>query len=263
MNRDDFAAQMDYVALSSKLVAPQALSFLGDTVLFTGETPYLSSDMMRLLPAQVECYEDSDLPDEVSDGYPLVPEDVRFSIVVMGRTDCSEEDIDYVLATSGDSPLIFLPQEGFLDRLLFGHDWWHDYPDLLNEALESHPGLRYAKSLTTFPWPTTEAEESSGAGESEAEFRAETPLHKQGYRINGLSRADRWEVLRTKAVPNLGLEEVATTIARHCRTRKRQVGGRQKFFHAITEWEHDLARLKTEMYLGHGPHFAWPPSEPW
>jgi hypothetical protein len=256
MNREDFAVQMDYVALLSKLVAPQALSLLNDTILFTGETPYLSSDLMRLLPTQVECYEDFVVPE-------FVPEGVRFSIVVIGRGGFSEEDIDYVLATSGDSPPIFLPQEGFLDRLLFGHDWWHDYPDLLNEALESHPSLRYAKSLSTFPWPTTEAEESSGAGESEAEFRADTRLHKQGYRITGLSRADRWEVLKTKAVPNLGLEEVATTIARHCRTRKRQVGGRQKFSHAITEWEHDLARLKTEMYLGHGPRFAWPPSEPW
>ncbi len=255
INREDFAVQMDYVALLGKLIAPQVLSLLDDTVLFTGETPYLSSDLMRLLPAQVKHYEDFEVPE-------FVPEGVRFTIVVVGRDAFSEESIDHVLATSGDLPLIFLPQEGFLDRLLFGHDWWHDYPDLLDEALEAHPGLRYARSLTTFPWPSTEAEESTGAGEFEAEFRAETRLHKQGYRITGLSRADRWEVLRTKAVPNLGLEEVANTIARHCRTRKRQVGGRQKFSHAITEWEHDLARLKKEMYPGHGPWFAWPPSEP-
>ncbi len=115
MNRDDFAAQMDYVALLGKLIAPQALSFVGDTVLFTGETPYLSSDLMRLLPAQVECYEGSDLPE-------LVPEGVQFTIVVIGRDDSFEEEVDHVLATIGGELPIFLPQEGFLDRLLFGHD---------------------------------------------------------------------------------------------------------------------------------------------
>lgn len=35
VNRDVFAVQMDYVARLGKLVAPWALSFLEDTVLFT------------------------------------------------------------------------------------------------------------------------------------------------------------------------------------------------------------------------------------
>ncbi|MDP9474296.1 MAG: hypothetical protein M3R38_01100 [Actinomycetota bacterium] len=97
INREDFAVQMDYVALLGKLIAPQVLSLLDDTVLFTGETPYLSSDLMRLLPAQVKHYEDLEVPE-------FVPEGVRFTIVIVGRDAFSEESIDHVLATSGDSP---------------------------------------------------------------------------------------------------------------------------------------------------------------
>ncbi len=77
-NRDDFAVQMDYVARLSKLVAPRALDFLEDTILFTGNDPFSAEELAGLLPAQVECYEDYE-----------APEDVRFSIVVVGQTDFS------------------------------------------------------------------------------------------------------------------------------------------------------------------------------
>ncbi|MBX6764414.1 MAG: hypothetical protein IRY88_12145 [Rubrobacteraceae bacterium] len=97
---------------------------------------------------------------------------------------------------------------------------------------------------------------------SEAEFQSETQLYRLGYKITGLSRAERWKILSTRAVPVLGLQEVAETIARHCRVRKRQIGGRERYAHAIAEWEHDLDRLKREFYPNHRPRFVWPTSEP-
>ncbi len=247
-NRDDFAMQMDYVARLSKLVAPCALDFLEDTILFTGNDPFSAEELAGLLPAQVECYEDYEAPQEA-----------RFTIVVVGQTDFSKELIRSVIDRSG-SPS-FLPQEGFLDELLFGHDWWGTDIEWLNAVLQYHPGLQYVKSLETFPWPGTEAEESSGAGEVEAEFQTETRLYQLGYKITGRSRPERWRILKGQAVPALGLEEVVRTIASHCRTRKRQRGGRKKYAHAISEWEHDLDRLKREFYSNHHPRFVWPRSE--
>ncbi|MDP9474167.1 MAG: hypothetical protein M3R38_00425 [Actinomycetota bacterium] len=78
----------------------------------------------------------------------------------------------------------------------------------------------------------------------------------------GTSRAERWRILKDKVVPALGLEEVAGTIASHCRTRKRQRGGRERYAHAIAEWEYDLARLKRELYDSGPSRFYWPRSEP-
>jgi hypothetical protein len=73
-----------------------------------------------------------------------------------------------------------------------------------------------------------------------------------------MNRRQRWEVLTRKALPQLGLREVAETIAGHCRARKRQRGGTEKFANAITEWEYDLARLKAEFYVGQPRRFVWP-----
>lgn len=250
-NEEDFAIQMEYVARLGKMVAPGALSFLDDTILFTGEDPFSSEELAALLPDQVECYDDYEVPDGV-----------RFSIVVVGQTEFSEEKIQHVLATSGDTPPAFLPQEGFLDQLLFGHRWWDTDVEWLNKVLAYHPGLQYVKSLVTFSWPGTEAQESSDVGVSEAEYQPATQLYEVGYKITGLSRSERWRILKDKAVPALGLEEVAGTIASHCRTRKRQRGGRERYAHAIAEWEYDLARLKREIYDSGPSRFYWPRAEP-
>ena len=44
--------------------------------------------------------------------------------------------------------------------------------------------------------------------------------------------------------------------------RKLQPGGRERFVHAITEWEHDLDRLKRTYYDRSGGSFPWPWMEP-
>lgn len=248
-NRDDFAVQMDYVARLSKLVAPRALDFLEDTILFTGNDPFSAEELAGLLPAQVECYEDYE-----------APEDVRFSIVVVGQTNFSKEVIRSVLDRS-DLPPSFLPQEGFLDELLFGHDWWGADIEWLNAVLQYHSGLQFVKSLETFPWPGTEAEATAGGDTGDAELQEQSRLYQLGYNTK-VARSTRWRILTTQAVPELGLPKVASMIAWFCRSRKQQKGGRQKFARAIREWEHDLDRLKRELYPKHRSGFAWPRSEP-
>lgn len=87
-------------------------------------------------------------------------------------------------------------------------------------------------------------------------------LHRLGYKIGGLSRRERWRILTEEAVPRLGLEKVVRTIANHRRRALSQSGGATRYAYAIGEWEHDLARLKREVYPNHRPRFAWPRSEP-
>jgi len=90
------------------------------------------------------------------------------------------------------------------------------------------------------------------------DFREETPLYQTGYKITGLSRDRRWSILTDKAVPTLGLFEVAETIANNCRLRKLQYNGEVKYAHAIGEWEHDLARLRKVFHDG---SFIWPSTD--
>lgn len=248
IDRDEFAMHIDYVARLSKLVVSRAFDFLEDTILFTGNDPFSAEELTGLLPAQIECYEDYE-----------APEDVRFTLIVVGQTDFSEETIRSAIDRGG--PPSVLPQEGFLDELLFGHDWWGTDVEWLNATLRYHPGLQFVKSLEAFPWPNTEAQESSGTGQSETEYQAETRLYQLGYKITGRSRSERWRILKDRALPELGLEEVAGTIASHARARKRQRQGRTKYAHAISEWEHDLDRLRRELYSTNRSRFAWPRSE--
>lgn len=90
-------------------------------------------------------------------------------------------------------------------------------------------------------------------------WREQTPLHKLGYKITGRSRHQRWQVLINRALPQLGLPEVAYTIANNCRLRRLQYDGEERYSHALGEWEHDLARLKEYFYDG---SFRWPSTEP-
>jgi hypothetical protein len=113
-----------------------------------------------------------------------------------------------------------------------------------------------------FAWPSTEAEETKKPGSNDLDYQQETRLYQLGYRITGRTRSQRWRVLITNAIPELGLRTVANTIASHCRTRKRQKDGTKTYAHAIAEWEHDLARLEREIYRDARHPFPWPKSEP-
>ena len=74
------------------------------------------------------------------------------------------------------------------------------------------------------------------------------------------NRQNREQVLK-KAVTELGLREVVETIANHIRIRKAQVGGAERYSHAIGEWEHGLSMLRREYYKGSRTNFKWPSTD--
>ncbi len=113
---DEFAEQINYLGLLGKLVVPRAFTFVGQDILFTGNDPFSAEELSGLLPERAYYYMDDD-----------VPEDVSFDLVVVGQTDYSQEAITDAIDRD-DEPPRFLPQEGFLDELLFGHDWWNIGP---------------------------------------------------------------------------------------------------------------------------------------
>lgn len=112
------------------------------------------------------------------------------------------------------------------------------------------------QNSSTFSWPTTEVTNNKKDIEREGNtLNDKSALMLMGYRISGrITRVERWKILE-KAVPNLGLKKVAYTIAYNVKLRKGQKNGEVKFHHAITEWEHDLMKLKKIYYK---KEFNWP-----
>ncbi len=103
-----------------------------------------------------------------------------------------------------------------------------------------------------FVWPSTEI---TGDGENDANgLKKKSELIKIGYQITGKTREQRWRILQ-RAVPVIGLKKVAYTIAGNVKLRKGQKNGVNKFSYAISEWEHDLAKLKKVYYK---KDFNWP-----
>lgn len=101
--------------------------------------------------------------------------------------------------------------------------------------------------------PSPPADTSTGT-----RFRDETELHRLGYNVTDLNDTGRWEVLKQRAVPTLGLREVVDTIAGLIRTRRLQRFGSYTYQKAIERWESDLRRLKIEYYEG---DFPWPSTD--
>ena len=79
-------------------------------------------------------------------------------------------------------------------------------------------------------------------------FEDESNLHKLGYKITGLTRTQRWNILANKAIPQLGLDQTVKIITGLIETRKLQKDGETKFAHAIKEWNYDLSKL-ADYYL--------------
>jgi hypothetical protein len=247
---DDLRNVINYTARLASLVAPNALKLSGKTVQFIGWSPFLIEEGLKvLLPSDVKVVIDEpvDRPD----------------FVVIGVEEFDEKLISKAVDMRGDETS-FIPQDGFLDLVLFGYNWWTDEIEYLNKSKDSHPGMRYLHSLasSSFRWPSTTAPESDQQGESEGDYQQETELHALGYKTTDLSAAKRWQVLTKKAVPRLGLQEVVGTIASHIRRSKRQKGGAYKYRKAISKWELDLNKLRKEYYKGsRRKQFKWPSTD--
>jgi hypothetical protein len=85
-------------------------------------------------------------------------------------------------------------------------------------------------------------------------LNGKSELRKRGYQITGTTREQRWKVLQ-RTVSEIGLKKVPYTIAGNVKLRKGQKDGVEKFSYAISEWEHDLAKLKRKYYK---KDFNWP-----
>lgn|GEM_PF-2250453 len=250
-----FTASSNHVKAVQDLLSANLTSVINANVVLTGDGPFEAENVAKLLP-----------------GYPYVGKFVNeapqvgvvVGLLVVGEQGWDSVVIDKALRSNATG-LKVLPQEGFIDLILFGNDWWDDYKEWLDAAATHHSGLQYVKSLSWFPWPVTAAPESRGDGLLDAEFGTETPLHKMGYWVGSspreLSANERWTVL-VRAVKVLGLAEVVNTIANHVRLRKTQVDGVQKYRRAINKWEFDLQRLRRNYYEGRPPGFQWPSTEP-
>ena len=286
---DGFAAQLNYLAAIGRMIVPRVFAFAGQKVLFVGHVPFIAEELGNLLPEESEWHEHPDAPSD------FVP-----SLVILGRAEYAKEDLRSLLRGIEGAPKV-LPQEGFVDELIFGHDWWDEEIASLRMMTDQHRGLQIARSVgllapvgigppavtarTVAPRrssmppqsrprekPRTEAppgtfsRPTAEAMETkragdELDLRARSRLNELGYNTNQ-SRPVRWRVLTEYAVPELGLPKVANMIAWLCRTRKQQKGGREKYAHAIGEWKHDLAGLHKERYPGHRPRFVWPRQAP-
>ena len=236
----------------------------GKSVAFTGSGPYLNSDLKLLLPGHIETID----IDEISEPESTVPEST-VGLVVVGREDFDEPGLE-VCVKSIHSTINFLPQEGFLDLVLFGYNWWTEHILELDSVLEYHEGLKFLHSLQNqvFTWPSTHAINTDRSSPGDIEFSRESDLYRLGYSIRTArgkptSRGERWTVLeRAISSKQIGLQNAAEHIAGLVRLRKTQPGGTEKYHYAIQEWESDLDRLKVTYFSDRQYNFEWPSTDP-
>jgi hypothetical protein len=164
----------------------------------------------------------------------------------------------------------FLPQEGFVDLILFGFDWWTDrLVGYLDHSCTYYPSLAYIRdnaSANDFEWPTVEATPVAESRGPDEKHRAEqTELNRRGYNVakDGPSREGRWRLLcMIIDGRDMTLRDVVGTIASLCRARRRQYDGENKFARALQEWEYDLHRLKVAYYDRGRYQWSWPSVRP-
>ena len=230
----------DVVAYGAKLngvVSTNGLAMFGKRVQFIGTGPYVNDDLACLLP------DGASVIDEQS----TEPADW----IILGREGLTVVNLENATLRNSSSTS-YLSQEGFLDLILFGNDWWKVLTSRLNTEALNHPGLSFLKTLASFKWPGTDAVEASGSS-GDQEYAQTSALRDLGYHTR-LSAPRRWAVLEV-AVPKLGLSNVAGHIAAITKQRKRQRGGAHRFRVAIAKWEADLEKLKETYYRG---GFYWP-----
>ncbi len=227
-----------------------ARRFEGKSVVLAGQLPFAKGDMAGLMPPGASVHVDT-WPDG------LIPD-----YVVIGQVGASHGLLDQCIEAAARHTR-FLPQEGFVDEVLFGFDWWENEVDQLNNSCNYYSELAYVRSQFEelgFDWPSSEATAVSEVVGADDKNREETELHQRGYNVaHGTTRAHRWAVL-TRIIEGreMLLRDVAGTIASHCRARRRQHDGGETYRRALGEWEFDLKRLKMTYYDGHPPGFRWP-----
>ncbi len=148
---EEFAAQVNYLAALGRMIVPRAFSFADGGVLFVGHEPFDAWELASLLPEEVESYEQEDAPGGFDPG-----------LVVVGRGGYTKDSLRSVLGELEGSTKI-VPQEGFLDELLFGHDWWGEQIDSLRRMTDQHGGLQIVRSVGVLAPVGIEAKPTSKA----------------------------------------------------------------------------------------------------
>lgn len=105
-----------------------------------------------------------------------------------------------------------------------------------------------------FKWPTTEIKGTESPVKNELNLKEKSDLRALGYQVSSLTKAERWPILQN-AVQQLGLHKVAYTIANNIRLKKSVNNGATIYAKAISEWQHDLDKLKHTYYK---KNFNWP-----
>src|SRR5215212_8164430 len=133
MNSDEFASRVNYLAAIGRMIVSQVFAYAGGRVLFVGHVPFNAEEVASLLPEEAEWHENGYAPDG------FTPD-----LMVLGRDAYTKDSLQSVLRGLEGSPKI-LPQEGFVDELLFGHDWWDEEVSSLQTMVDQHRGLQIAK----------------------------------------------------------------------------------------------------------------------
>ena len=89
---------------------------------------------------------------------------------------------------------------------------------------------------------------------NEISLKEKSDLRQLGYQVSSLTKQQRWLILQ-KAVKQLSLQKVAYTIANNIRFKKAVTNGNKIYANAISEWPHDLNKLKQVYYKN---SFKWP-----
>ncbi len=134
VNPEEFAAQVNYLAAVGRMIVSRAFVFVGRRVLFVGHGPFDPEEIASLLPEGAEWHE-----------HGAAPAGFAPDVIVLAREGFEKGAIRAALDSSRGLPKV-IPQEGILDELLFGHDWWKDKTEDLEAMVNTHRGLQSARA---------------------------------------------------------------------------------------------------------------------
>lgn len=227
--------------------------------IFTGEDFFESHNLSKLLPAGNY----HNLNSGNNRDWTLIDSSEQHIYMVIGKDNYDVEEIrNFALTFGGKSA--FLPQEGFLDLILFGRNWWTDQTNLLNACLDHHEGLQYARSLAGtqaygFQWPSTVLftfNPPYNSMEEIPDYNDDSCLSRNGYQhsVNGryLKEHELISALN-KAIANEGLEACVMHM-HHLLTRP--ISHNQP--NACDKWTRHLAYMKDRYYDTGNNGFLWP-----
>jgi hypothetical protein len=217
-------------------------------------------------------FEDNELDDFFYDsGVGIYIPDENTEILVIGREEWREEDLEELLDKRAGKALKVYSQEMFLSYWASGRDPFED-EKIARKFGEGHPALEFLSNVG-FDWPKTLV--AGGDGDFNEELPSVGVLKHSGYTVgkSGLDERERREVLRYvyssqlpvvvsvsymeewgKPKSKERLQKMANSVATFCRNEKRK--SRPSLL-AISDWEDDLQWLHKTFYSGRFM-FQWP-----